>query len=136
MTPPQLKGQEKLLARNDAVLGRWPQRTGQDFICAMTALAEGLEALAREVDAAQGDRVERSRNCRFVGNAYFDLANAKDMSLLRRAANAYTNAENLLAGIDNPVEKMKLDHSYGHTVFHLSDAKDVRLMQKETRNSI
>lgn len=133
MTPDQLKRREALLTRNDAALDRWPQRSGKDFVREMTAVAKGLEALAREVDTAQGDQLERSRNWRFVGNAYFDLANAKDLELLKLAADAYKKAEALLAGIDNAIEKMKLDYSYGHALFHLSDAKDLALVQEARR---
>ncbi len=133
MTPTQLKRREALLTRNDVVLDHWPQRTGQDFICEMTAVTQGLEALAHEVDAAQGDHLERSRNWRFVGNAYFDLANNKDLRLLKLATDAYKKAEELLARIDNAIEKMKLDYSYGHALFHLSDAKDLALVNEARR---
>jgi hypothetical protein len=133
MTPTQLKHREALLARNDAALDRWPQRTGQDFIREMTEVVEELEALSREADTARGDQLERSRNWRFVGNVCFDLANAKDLDLLKRAADAYKKAEALLAGIDNTVEKMKLDYSYGHALFHLSDAKELTLLQEARR---
>jgi hypothetical protein len=133
MTPDQLKRREALLYRNDAALDRWPQRSGKDFVREMTAVAKGLEALAREVDTAQGDQLERSRNWRFVGNADFDLANAKDLELLKLAADAYKKAEALLAGVDNAIEKMKLDYGYGHALFHLSDAKDLAFVQEARR---
>jgi hypothetical protein len=133
MTGPQLKRREELLARNDAVLDRWPQRTGRDFMREMSEVANGLEALAGEVDAAQGDRFERSRNWRFVGNAHFDLANARDLDLLRRAADAYKKAEALLVRSDNAIEKMKLDYSYGHALIKLSEAKDLALAQEARR---
>jgi hypothetical protein len=133
MTPAQFTRREALLARSDVALDRWPQRIGQNFVREMTAVTEGLEALAREVDAAQDDRLERSRNWRYVGNAYFDLANSKDLDLLKLAADAYRKAEELLAGTDNAIEKMKLDYSYGHALFHLSDAKDLALVQEARR---
>lgn len=133
MTPTQLKRREKALARNDAALERWPQRIGEGFIREMTEVVEELQALAREADATPDDQLERSRNWRFVGNAYFDFANAKDLRLLGLAAEAYRKAEALLAGIDNAIEKMKLDYSYGHALFHLSDAKDLALLQEARR---
>jgi hypothetical protein len=133
MTPEQGKRRDALLARSDKALERWPQRVEHEFVREMTAVAEGLEALAREADAAPGDRLERGRNWRFVGLAYFDLANAKDLALLKRAADAYRKAEALLAETGNVIEKMKLDYSFGHTLFHLSDAKDIALLQEARR---
>src|SRR5262245_31758000 len=133
MTPSQIERREALLSRNDAALNRWPQRTGQDFVREMTAVAEGLEAVAREAHGARGHQLERSRTWRFVGNAYFDLANAKDVPLLKRAADAYEKAEALLAGIDDAIERMKLDYSYGHALYHLSDATDLALVQEARR---
>lgn len=41
MTGPQLKRREELLARNDAVLDRWPQRTGRKFMSEMSEVATG-----------------------------------------------------------------------------------------------
>ena len=59
MTPLQLERRSALLLRNNAAIERWPapsprlrtaslQRTGQDFLLEMTAVAEALEALAKE----------------------------------------------------------------------------------------
>jgi hypothetical protein len=68
-----------------------------------------------------------------LGNAYFDLANARDLAHLKLSAGAFQKAEALLTGIDNRVEKMKLDYSYGNTLFHLSDAKDMRMLEEARR---
>jgi hypothetical protein len=133
MNPSLMKRREALLKRNDAALDRWPGRTGKDFVAEMTAIAKELEALAREVDVGRGDPLERSRNWRYVGNAYFDLANAKDLAHLKLSAGAFQKAEALLAGIDNSIEKMKLDYSYGNTLFHLSDGKDIQMLQEARR---
>lgn len=133
MRPDDLRRREALLARNDEILDRWPQRTGPEFVREMTAVAKGLEQLALEVDAAPDDRLERSRNWRFVGNAYFDLADAKDLTLLGLARDAYGRAEAPLAGIDDAIERMKLNYSYGHALFHLSDAKDLSLLYDARR---
>src|SRR5690349_14895424 len=108
MTPSQIRRREELLARNDAALDRWPHRLGPEFAREMTAVAEGLYALASEVDATQGDALERSRNWRFVGNTYFDLADGKDLRHLRLADGAYRNADELLGAAGNAVERMKL----------------------------
>lgn len=133
MSPEDLRRRDALLARNDEILDRWPQRSGPEFVREMTAVVEGLERLALEVDATTEDRLERSRNWRYVGNAYFDLADARDLTLLDLARDAYGRSEELLAGIDDAVERMKLDYSYGHALFHLSDAKDLSLLYDARR---
>src|SRR5436190_23328885 len=108
MTPEQVEHRQALLDRNDAALERWPQRTGRQFLAEMSAVAQGLEALATEADARRADRFERCRTWRAAGNAYFDLANAKDLPPLRKAVSAFEKAERLLEGIDNGPERMKL----------------------------
>jgi tetratricopeptide (TPR) repeat protein len=133
MTPKQLKQREILLARNDATLDRWPERTGPEFIREMTAVLQGLEALAREADAVVGDRLERCRTWRYVGNAYFDLGAVRELAQLKHAADAYQRAEALLEGLDDPIERMKLDYSYGNALFHLCDAQDLQLAQEARR---
>jgi hypothetical protein len=133
MTPSQIHRREALLTRNDAALDRWPHRSGPEFAREMTAVAEGLYALASEVDATQGEALERSRNWRFVGNAYFDLADGKDLRHLRLADGAYRNADALLGAAGNAFERMKLDYSYGHTLFHLSNGKDLELLREARR---
>jgi hypothetical protein len=130
MTPSQLKRRETLLVRSDTALDRWPERTGHAFIREMTAVASGLEALAEEADAAGGDRLERCRTWRFAGNAYFDLGNGKELPEMRRAADALRKADTLLKGIDNPIERLKLNYSFGHALFHLCDAKDIELARE------
>ena len=130
MTPSQLKRRETLLVRSDTALDRWPERTGHAFIREMTAVASGLEALAEEADAAGGDRLERCRTWRFAGNAYFDLGNGKELPEMRRAADAFRKADTLLKGIDNPIERLKLNYSFGHALFHLCDAKDIELARE------
>ena len=141
MTPSQLERRAELLVRNNAAIDRWPaasprlrtvspQRTGQDFLREMTTVAEGLEALAREVDSARGDRLERARNWRYVGNAFFDLANASDFGRLQRAIAAYQQSDALLEGTGNAGEKIKLDYYYGHALFHLSAGTDLPLLRE------
>ncbi len=129
MLSSQLLRREALLSRSTAALDRWPNRSGQDFSREMTAVAKGLQSLAEEVDAENGNKLERSRNWRHTGNAYFDLADAKNQAFLNLAADAYRKSEALLAEIDNPMEQMKLNYSFGHTLFHLSEGKNFNLLQ-------
>ena len=128
-----LQTREALVARHDAALERWPQRTGNGFVREMTSVAAGLEALARATDDEGGDLVERCRTWRFAGLAYFDLGNGKNLPEMQRAVDMYRQGDARLAGVDNPIERMKLDYSYGHALFHLSDARDLRLLQEARR---
>ena len=141
MTPLQLERRSALLLRNNAAIDRWPapsprlrtaspQRTGQDFLLEMTAVAEALETLAREADSAGGDQLERSRTWRYVGNAYFDLANATDFGRLQLAIDAYRRSDALLSGTGNASERTKLDYYYGHALLHLSAGTDLPLLRE------
>src|SRR5712691_1303587 len=96
MTPSQLRRRQTLVDRSDAALDRWPERTGRQFLAEMSEVAHGLEALAKEADAEDGDRLERCRTWRFAGNAYFDLGNGKDLPQMQNAAAAFRKAERLL----------------------------------------
>ena len=126
MTPSQLERRKTLLARSDAALDRWPDRKGSEFVHTMTAVAEGLEALAKAADRSGNDAIERARTWRHVGNAYFDLGAGGKRPQLEQAAVAFRKAEPLLDGADNPVETMKLNYSFGRTLMLLCE-KDVQL---------
>jgi hypothetical protein len=130
MNPSQLQRRAALVARSDAALERWPQRTGREFTREMSAVASGLEALAAEADAAGGNRLERCRTWRFAGLVAFDLGNGKELPEMRRAVDAFRKADALLEGIDNPLERTKLDYSFGHALFHLCDGKDIGLARE------
>jgi len=123
MTPSQSRQRNALLARNDSVLERWPQRQGKAYISEMSAVADGLEALARSMDRNKNDAIERSRTWRFAGNAHFDLGAGRDRSELEHAAQAYERAEAALGRNNVPVEFVKLNYCYGQTLLFLSDGK-------------
>lgn len=127
MTPSQLERREALLARQDAILSRWPQGRDSEFMRQMARLAHDLEALAHEADAAGGEALERGRNWRYVGNAYADLAVGQEVDKLEPAANAYRRADLLLAAIDAPIERMKLDFSFGRALLRLSEGRHLAL---------
>src|SRR6185295_7566811 len=119
MNSSQLGRRAALVARSDAALERCPERTGREFVREMTEVVGGLEALAEEADATGGDRLERCRTWRFAGNAAFDLGNGKELPEMRRAVDAFRKADALLKGFDEPIERLKLDYSLGHALFHL-----------------
>ena len=142
MTPSRLQRRQALLKRLDAAFGRWPApspreravspaRTDPEFVKEMTTVVKELTGLAREVDSHEtGDRLERSRNWRYVGNACFDLANARDMTWLQRAAKAYEKADALLEGTGDAEEKYKLEYAYGHALLHLSQGTDLARLEQ------
>ena len=125
MNSAQMKRRDALLARNDAALDRWPDRSGPAFTAEMSAVAEGFEALAQAVARGGNDALECSRTWRFAGNAYFDLGAGRERTLLERAAAAYRSAESMLKGLDDRVELVKLNYCFGNTLLKLSDAKDL-----------
>jgi len=71
MTPAQIGRRDELLARNESVLERWPERRGPEFATEMGAVAQGLEelALATDREGSLRDALERSRIWRYAGNA-------------------------------------------------------------------
>jgi hypothetical protein len=127
MNSAQMKRRDALLARNDAALDRWPDRSGPAFTAEMGAVAEGLEALAQAVARSGKDALEGSRTWRFAGNAYFDLGAGRERTPLEKAAAAYRSAESLLEGLDDRVELVKLNYCFGNTLLKLSDAKDLNM---------
>ena len=145
MTQSQLQRRQVLLHRQNKALDRWPapsprertvspHRTDPGFIREMTTVIEELTALARKVDSQKGeDQLERCRNWRYVGNSCFDLANASDMTMLRRATDAYDKADALVAGAGDDEEKFKLDYAYGHAFLHLSHGTDLPLLEQARR---
>jgi len=126
MLPSLLQRRTALLTRGDGALDRWPDRQGPQFVREMTAVAEGLEAIAVAADRGGGDRLDRARTWRQVGNAYFDLNREGGREQLEHAAAAFRTAEILLEGANEPVEALKLDYSFGQTLMLLCAAKDLQ----------
>jgi len=116
MTPDQLRHREALIARSDAALERWPDRTGPGFTSEMAAVADGLEALGQATPLSERDAVEAARTWRWAGNAYFDLGAGKERRALEHAARAYRKAENALeaaAEAADAVDWVKLNYCSG-----------------------
>jgi hypothetical protein len=120
MDATQYSRRQGILREINSVLERGQERTGEGFCRKMEPLVRELETLVRNVDETSGDRLERARNWRYLGNAYFDCGAGTDPARLEQAAEAYRCAEKLLVGIENPVELMKLCYSYGLALFGLS----------------
>lgn len=127
MTAAQLRRREALIARNDAALERWPDRTGREFTSEMAAVAEGLEALAQTMAAAEHDAVECSRTWRWAGNARFDLGAGKDRPALEQAVAAYRQAEDALGAVADATERIKLGYCFGKALLQLSGGTDLGL---------
>lgn len=129
MTPAQIGRRDELLARNEAVLERWPERSGPEFASEMGAVAQGLEELARAADSEGSlrDALERSRIWRYAGNAWSVLGAGHDRTQLEHAAAAYRSAEEALAEVNDAVELVKLNYCYGNTLLKLSEGRDLKL---------
>lgn len=129
MTPAQIGRRDELLARNEAVLERWPERSGPEFAYEMGAVAQGLEelALAADRDGSLRDALERSRIWRYAGNAWSVLGAGHDRTQLEHAAAAYRSAEEALAEVNDAVELVKLNYCYGNTLLKLSEGRDLKL---------
>ena len=127
VTRDQLARRDVLFRRSDAALERWPDRQAAEFVREMTAVAEGLVALTGEIGRDRTDTVERARTWRYLGNAYFDLG-ATDKTQLPAAAAAFRKSEALLGRADEPVEKLKLNYSFGQTLMCQSSVVDPGLI--------
>lgn len=130
MTPDQLRHREALIARSDAALERWPDRTGPGFTSEMAAVADGLEALGQATPLSERDAVEAARTWRWAGNAYFDLGAGKERRALEHAARAYRKAENALeaaAEAADAVDWVKLNYCFGKVLLQLSEGQDAGL---------
>jgi hypothetical protein len=134
MTPSLLERRKKLMARNDAALERWPDRTHPEFVHEMGAVTQSLKSLAEEADRAGTsiDAVERARTWRFVATAHFDLGRGSDRAELERAVAAFARADKLLGNAHEPVEAVKLAYWFGEALLRLAEAKgmDIRLAQQ------
>jgi hypothetical protein len=130
MKADQLRERNALVARGEALLDRFPKRTGEEFIREMTAVANGLEAIAQSADRADrsgSDALERARTWRHLGNACYDLGTGRQRPQLERASGAFAHADALLANLNEPVEKLKVNYSWGRTLLLLCDGQDPQL---------
>ena len=62
-----------LLARKEAALKRWPNKADAEFKAELSEVANELDQLARSLDEAQADALDRLRTWCAVGEAYLVL---------------------------------------------------------------
>jgi hypothetical protein len=114
-----------LVARRDAVLKRWSDRAGAEFAAEMSAIAHELGELARALDRANADPVERLRTWCSAGETFL-LLGAKHA--LQCAADAFRYAEAAAAQAEaNVHDLMKLQHQYGLALLKLAEDRNAEL---------
>jgi len=129
MNQKQFAWRSDLLHRKEEVLSR----QGSGFEREMEGIILELETLVREVDAAGGAPLERARNWRSLGEAYGELASAKDPHQLDKALAAYRQAEALLSGIADRNEEMLVNYGIGRTLLNLSRCINLPLAKEARR---
>jgi hypothetical protein len=114
-----------LLARKDEALRRWPSKAGADFQAEMNVIADELSALARSLDEAHAEAIDRLRAWCAVGEAYMLLG---QKHALQAASEAFRTAEALTSMVDAQAhELMKLKHGYGWTLLELAAGANAEL---------
>jgi len=116
-------------ARHESALTRFPTREGDAFTEELAGIVAELTEVAETADVRDADPVEVAKAYRWLGDAYFDLARSKDLSVLARGAAAYRRAAELLVDAEAPVEKAKLDFNSANTLRALSRGSDVGLLE-------
>jgi hypothetical protein len=107
-----------LVARKEAALKRWPDRSGADFEAELSATARELEQLAHTLDRTDIDPVERLRTWCSVGEAYMSLgANYA----LQCATDAFRAAEVVATQAQaDALELVHLKRNYGVALLKLA----------------
>ena len=106
-----------LIARKDAALKRWPDRSGDGYETEMAAIARELDALARSLDGAESDPVSRLRTWSAAGEAYL-LIGAKYAVQCATEAFRYAEAAAARAEADAR-DLLKLQHQFGLALMKL-----------------
>jgi hypothetical protein len=114
-----------LIARKEEALKRWPSRAGPDFQAELSAIADELSALARSLDEAHAEAIDRLRAWCAVGEAFMLLGQTR---ALQAASEAFRTAEALTSIVDAQAhELMKLKHGYGWTLLELAAGANAEL---------
>lgn len=114
-----------LLARIDAALARWPERSGAAFDAEAAAIADELDALARSIDRSDIEPIERLRSWRQTGEAYLRIGGRGP---LQRASEAFRSAEALAQEADaGAAELVQLKHAFGSTLLRLAAGESEEL---------
>ena len=114
-----------LIARKDAALKRWPTRSGDGFEAEMAAIARELDSLARALDGADSDPIQRLRTWCAAGEAYL-LIGAK--YAVQCATEAFRYAEAAAARAEtNAHELLQLKHQFGLALLKLAGDRNEQL---------
>ena len=115
----------ELIARKNAALQRWPNRADDEFKAEMNEVAHELDQLARALDEAQADGLDRLRAWCALGEAYLLLGQKHS---LQAASDAFRNAEALSSLVEAQAQElMNLKHGYGCTLLELSAGSNMDL---------
>jgi hypothetical protein len=133
MTTEQLNRRTALLARRDAALARWPDRSGADYEAEVAAIAEEMKALAHSMDGSEFHPLERLRTWRCAGDAFLTLGESR--APLQRAADAFASAEALAECVPvDATELLDLKHRFGSTLYKLSEGENEKLARAAARH--
>ena len=137
MNQAQMLRRQALLDQQDAAFENfWPQRGGYLlFVSAFASVAENLEQLARKADSTSGNPIEHSQTYgamprSLIQEVSFGMNEDELDEQLIPAIVAFKKSEDLMQGIDDPIEKMKLDFAYGRALFRLSHGRDLNLARQ------
>jgi hypothetical protein len=114
-----------LVARKEAAIRRWPNRADDEFKAELNEVAHELDQLARALDEAQADGLDRLRTWCALGEAYLLLGQRHS---LQAASEAFRNAESLASLVEAQAhELMNLKHGYGCTLLELAAGSNMDL---------
>jgi len=134
LSDPLVERREQAMDRADRALDKaWPKREGPDYVRDMESAARELEEIAIEMKASSLEPVEQTRTYRYLGGVYSDLAPALGKELLLKARDAYRNAEALLEGHADALERARLDFNFGNTLRQLDPNDAEQLREAERR---
>ena len=125
MRADQRDRRDALVARKDAALQRWPNRADDEFKAELNEVAHELEQMARALDEAQADGLDRLRTWCALGEAYLLLGQKHS---LQAASEAFRNAEALASMVEAQAhELMNLKRGYGCTLLELAAGSNAEL---------
>jgi len=114
-----------LVARKDAALQRWPNRADDEFKAELSEVAHELDQLARALDEAQADGLDRLRTWCALGEAYLLLGQKHS---LQAASEAFRQAEALASMVEAQADElMNLKRGYGCTLLELAAGSNMEL---------
>ena len=116
---------DALVARKNAALRRWPNRADDEFKAELNEVVHELDQLARALDEAQADGLDRLRTWCALGEAYLLLGQQHS---LQAASEAFRNAEALSSLVEAQAhELMNLKHGYGCALLELAAGSNADL---------